>query len=81
MTESIKDVTNFVEEPLSQEAIVLINEIKSIQKNADYKKMKFTGGNKVEYNFGEYKTFKDLFRGIYFGNISWKWGRKKARWI
>ena len=38
MTESIKDVTNFVEEPLSQEATVLINEIKSIQKNVDYKK-------------------------------------------
>ena len=55
--------------------------LKAYKKTLIIKKMKFTGGNKVEYDFGEYKTFKDLFRGIYFGNISWKWGRKKARWI
>ena len=54
----MKDVTNFIEKPLSQEAIVLINEIKSIQKYVDYKKWKFTGGNKVEYHFIEYKIFK-----------------------
>ena len=45
--ENIKGVTSFVEEPLSQEAIVLFNEINSIQKYVDYKKLKFTGGNNV----------------------------------
>ena len=34
--ENIKEVTDFVKEPLSPEAIALINEIKSIQKDVDY---------------------------------------------
>ena len=45
--EYIKEVTNFVEKPLRQEAIALINEIKSIQKYVDYIKLKFTDGNKL----------------------------------
>ena len=49
--EYIKEVTNFVEEPLSQEAIALINEIKSMQKNVDYVKLKFTDCNNVRYYF------------------------------
>ena len=49
--EYIKEVTNFVEEPLSQEAIALINEIKSMQKNFDYVKLKFTDCNNVRYYF------------------------------
>ena len=68
-TESIKEVTNFFEEPLSQDTIVLINEIKSIKKDVDYKKLKFAGDNKTEYDFSEYKTFKQLFRDIKYRNI------------
>ena len=41
-----KEVTDFVEETLSLEAIALINKIRSIQKDVDYRKLKFTGGNK-----------------------------------
>ena len=44
--DNIKEVTDFVEEPLSLEAIALINKIRSIQKDVDYRKLKFTGGNK-----------------------------------
>ena len=51
--EYIKEVTNFVEEPLSQEAIALINEIKSMQKNFDYVKLKFTDCNNVRYYFSD----------------------------
>ena len=51
--EYIKEVTNFVEEPLSQEAIALINEIKSMQKNVDYVKLKFTDCNNVRYYFSD----------------------------
>ena len=48
-TENVKEVTDFIKEPLSQEAIDLIKEIKTIQKNVNYKKLSFTGGNKVAY--------------------------------
>ena len=44
-TESIKEVTNFIEEPLSPEAKVLIEEIRTIQKNVDYRKLKIRCGN------------------------------------
>ena len=39
-TKDIKEVTNFVQEPLSLEANALINEIRRIQKYVDYRKFK-----------------------------------------
>ena len=65
--ENIKEVTDFVEEPLSLEAI---EEIRMIQKDVDYTKLKITGGNKVTYNFSDYKTFKELFRELYYRKIA-----------
>ena len=32
--------------------------------------MKFTCGNKTEYDFSEYKTFTELFRESYYRNMS-----------
>ena len=63
-TENIKEVTDFVE------AIALINEIKSIQKDVDYRKLETIGGNNVTYDFIDYKTFKELLRDIYYENMS-----------
>ena len=58
MTEKIKEVTDFVKDPLIQEANALINENKSIQNDVDYIKIKITGsGNNVTYDFTVYKTF------------------------
>ena len=56
--ESIKKVTDFVDQPLSFEAKELIKEIKAIQKDVDYRKLKIEGGNNVDYDFRDYKTFK-----------------------
>ena len=64
--ENIKEVTDFVDQPLSFEAKELINEIKTIQKNVDYRKLKIKGGNNVDYDFSDYKTFKELFRDLYY---------------
>ena len=64
--ENIKEVTDFVDQPLSFEAKELIEEIKNIQKDLDYKKLKIRGGNNVDYNFSDYKTFKELFRELYY---------------
>ena len=63
---NIKEVTDFVDQPLSFEAKELINEIKNIQKNVDYRKLKIRGGNNVDYDFSDYKTFKELFRDLYY---------------
>ena len=77
-TGNIKEVTDFVEEPLSLEANGLIEEIKIIQKDVDYRKLKITGGNKIKYHFSDYKTFKELFRDLYYRNISiYQEGRKQ----
>ena len=52
------------------EAKGLIEEIKVIQKDVDYRKLKITNGNQTEYDFSDYKTFKKLFRDLYYKNIS-----------
>ena len=46
--ENIKEVTDFVDQPLSFEAKQLIEEIKNIQKDVDYRKLKSRRGNNVD---------------------------------
>ena len=48
------------------EAKELIEEIKNIQKDVDYGKLKIRDGNNVDYYFSDYKTFKELFRELYY---------------
>ena len=64
-TKNIKEITNFSEEPLSLKTKALIEEIKIIQKDIDYKQLKITGGNKVTYDFSDFKTFNDLSKDLY----------------
>ena len=66
----IKEVTDFIDQPLSSEVKELIEEIKTIQKNVDYRKLKIKGGNMKDYDFSDYKTFKELFRDLYYRNIT-----------
>ena len=44
--------------------------MKDIQKNIDYRKLKIRGGNNVDYDFSDYKTFKELFRDLYYKKIT-----------
>ena len=67
---NIKEVTDFVDQPLSFEAKELINEIKDIQKDVNYRKLQIRGGNNVDYHFSDYKTFKELFRNFYCKRIT-----------
>ena len=69
-TENIKEVTDFVNEPLSLEAKELIENIKIIQKDLDYRKLKIIGGNRIEYNFSNYRTFKEFFRDLYYKKLT-----------
>ena len=54
----IIEVTDFVDQPLNSKAKELIYEIKNIQKNVDYRKLKIRGGNNTDYDFSDYRTFK-----------------------
>ena len=64
--ENIKEVTDFIDQPLSFEAKELIQEIKNMQKDVDYRKLKIRGGNNAGYDFSDYKTFKELFRELHY---------------
>ena len=69
-TENIKEVTDFVKQTLSLEVKGLIEEIRIIQKDVDYRKLKITGDSNIMFEFTNYKTFKELFRNIYHRNMS-----------
>ena len=60
----------FVKEPLSLEPKALTEEIRTTEKDVDYRKIKITGGNKVTYGFSDYKTFKELFRDFYYRKMA-----------
>ena len=68
--QNIKQVTDFIKEPLSPEAKALTEEIRTIQKDIDYRKLKITVGNNVTYDFSDYKTFKELVRDLYYKKMT-----------
>ena len=69
-TDNIKEVTDFVNESLSLQAKWLTEEIKIIQKDVDYRKLKITGSNNTTYDFDDCKIFKELFRDLCYRNMS-----------
>ena len=64
--ENIKEITDFADQPLSFEAKELIEEIRVIRKDVDYRKLKIRAGNNVDYDFSDYRTFKELLRDLYY---------------
>ena len=46
--------------------MALFKEIKTIQKDLDYKKIKITGGNNVTNDFSDFKTFNNLSKDFHF---------------
>ena len=69
-TENIKEVIDFVEDPLSLEAKALTEEIRTMQKDVDHRKLIIRGGNNVKYDFSDLKTFNELFRDLYYKNMT-----------
>ena len=45
-------------------------EIKIIQKDFDNRNLNITGDNKNSNDFSDYKTFKELFRDLYYRNMT-----------
>ena len=66
----MKEVTDFIKKPLSLEAKALTEEIRTIQKDVNYRKLKIRGGNNVTYVFSEYKTLKELFKDLYYRKMA-----------
>ena len=49
----IIEVTDFADQPLNSKAKELFNEIKTIQKNVNYRKLKIRGFNNVDFDFSD----------------------------
>ena len=64
------EVTDFVDQPLSFKAKELLKEIKIIPKNVNYRKLKIKGRNIKDYDFSDYRTFKELFSDRYYRTIT-----------
>ena len=73
----IIEVTDFVDQPLNSKAKELINEIKTIQKNVDCRKLKIRGGNNVDFDFSDHKTFKELLRDLYYKKTTINYAERK----
>ena len=69
-TENMKEITDFIKEPLILEVETLAEEIRIIQEDVNYKKFIIRGGNNITYNFSDYKTFKELFRNLYYKKMT-----------
>ena len=39
-------------------------------KDANFRKLEIKSGNNVDYDFSDYKTFKELFRDLYYRKIT-----------
>ena len=68
-TENKKQSSHSFEEPLSPEVRAVNEEIRIIQKDVDYKKLKITSGNNVTYYFSDFKKFNDLSKHLHFKKI------------
>ena len=47
-----------------------MEKIKAIQKDIGYKKLILRYGNNFTYDFSDYKTFNELFRDLYYKNMT-----------
>ena len=65
----LKSKIDLFDENLTPEAIALIKQIKSIEENADYDKLSFTGGNKKVYSLDIFETFEKLIKDIRSKNM------------
>ena len=66
----IKSIGYIIKEELSQEAKNMLEKLNNQEKLINHRKLNFTGGNKVDYDFNEYRSLKELFKAIYYENIT-----------
>ena len=66
----IKCIGYTIKKELSQEAKHMLEKLNNQGKLINYTKCNFTGSNKVDYDFSEYRSLKELFKAIYYRNVT-----------
>ena len=66
----IKSVTYILNEELSQEAKNVLVKFSNQGKIISYKKLSFKRDKYFGFDFSDYRSLKELFKGIYYRNIS-----------
>ena len=66
----IKSIGYIVKEELSQEAKNILKKLSNQEKIINYKKLYLKGGNNLEYDFTDYKSLLEVFKGIYYRKIT-----------
>ena len=67
---AIKSIGYTVKEELSQEAKNMLEKLNNQEKLINYTKRYFKGENNVDYDFSEYRSLKELFKAMYYRNIT-----------
>ena len=62
----VKSIGYAIKEELSQEAKNMLEKLSNQEKLINYRKLKVTGSNKVDYDFIEYRSLKELLKAIYY---------------
>ena len=65
----IKSIGYEIKKKIPPEGITLFRENVNKEKSIKYKYLDMWGGNKVHYDFRTFKSLKELFNSIYFGEI------------
>ena len=66
----IKSVTQMLDEELSQEAKNVLFRLSNQEKIIVYKKLDLRRDNNLEFCFSDYRSLKELFKTIYYRNLS-----------
>ena len=64
----IKSMAHILDEKLSQEAKNLLTKLNS--QEVKYAKLDFKGDKELQFEFGDYRSLKELFKAIYYRNPS-----------
>ena len=65
----IKSIGYAIKEELSQEAKNMLEKLNNQEKSINYRKLGFTEGSKVDYDFTNFSSLRELFKAIYYGEI------------
>ena len=65
-----KSIGYTVREKVSQEAKNLLEKLNNQEKLINCKKINFKGGNNRDYDFSDYSSLRELFKAIYFKQLS-----------
>ena len=66
----MKSVDDIFDEELSQEAKNVLPKLSNQEKIIEYKKFSFKRDKNLDFDFRDYRSLKELFKAIYYRNLS-----------